>query len=132
MTTETSSPEPTSNDPLIDWSVLDAFRAMQRPGNPDICCKLMGVYLDSSPKLVTAINAALAAADAPALATAAHSLKSSSMSVGAVALGALCAELELRGKQAELGDTEQLSRLVDIQFAAVVAAFQQEISARGA
>ncbi len=131
MTTEQQLPDSTPAD-SIDWSVLDAFRALQRPGSPDIRQRLITVYLDSSPALISAIKDALQGADGQGLTQAAHSLKSSSMSVGAVALGAFCADLEQRGKAGDLHDSDTLRRRLDILFAAVVVAFLQACATNSA
>jgi len=91
--------EHTVSDPgVMDWSVLDALKAMQRPGRPDIRKTLMTSYLGSIPALMESAKAAVSAADGNALRNSAHSMKSSSTAIGALLFGKTCAELELLGK----------------------------------
>lgn len=128
MSEERLSPIPATYEPVVDWSTLDSFKALQRPGTPDIRKKLIGTYLATSPALIDAIHTALRAGDAPEVGRAAHSLKSSSMSIGAVAVGTLCAELEQRGKQNDLGNPEDLIGLMTTLYAATAEEFQTVIS----
>ncbi len=82
----------------IDWEVLGALEAFRRPGDPDPRINLITLYLKFSSELVELVKKAIRASDGPSLASAAHSLKSSSLSMGAKKLGALCRELELVGR----------------------------------
>jgi HPt (histidine-containing phosphotransfer) domain-containing protein len=54
---------------------------------------LLRSYLDDTPQLLQDMQQAISASDAPALAMAAHTLKSTSASIGATCLAALCEEL---------------------------------------
>ncbi|MDP4027831.1 MAG: PAS domain S-box protein [Gallionella sp.] len=71
----------------------------------------------SAAKIAVALHAACAAGQAAAAGALAHKLKSSSRSVGALALGELCAEMEQAGKA---GDVETL--------AALLPRFEQELA----
>ena len=55
-------------------------------------------YLNTAPQLLQSIREAVARNDAAALRRAAHTLKSSSASLGALALAALCKGLEAMGR----------------------------------
>lgn len=63
----------------------------------------------SAAKIAVALRAACAAGQATATGALAHKLKSSARSVGALALGELCAGMEQAGKA---GDTEILAALL--------------------
>jgi len=71
----------------------------------------------SASKIAVELRTACAAGQTAAAGAHAHKLKSSSRSVGALALGELCAEMELAGKA---GDTEAL--------AALLPRFEQELA----
>jgi HPt (histidine-containing phosphotransfer) domain-containing protein len=58
---------------------------------------------------------------------AAHSLKSSSMNVGASAFGTLCAELELSGKTGNLQQAVDLLAIAQTQYEAVAAVFRESL-----
>ncbi len=63
----------------------------------------------SATKITAELRAACSAGQATVAGVAAHKLKSSARSVGALALGELCEEMEQAGK---VGDTEALAALL--------------------
>jgi len=79
----------------LDRDALDNIRALDKSGGSAVLHRVIGIYLKSAPKLVHAMRGAADAGDAAALGNAAHSLKSSSLNVGAAKLGALCREIEV-------------------------------------
>ena len=101
----------------LDQRALDQIRAMQRPGSPDLLGKIIGLYLENSPGLLRQIRDAVAGQDGDALRQAAHSLKSSSASLGATELAALCKALEQRGRDRQLEDAAELLREMEIHYA---------------
>jgi len=111
----------------IDWSVLDSLAVLQKPGAPDLRVRLMTIFLNSSPPLMEGIKAAIIAADRQLLTTSAHTLKSTSLSLGAMKLGAICAELEKIGRNGDLQEAGDLPRLAEEQYAAVTAAFKEAL-----
>jgi two-component system, sensor histidine kinase and response regulator len=80
--------------PLLELSVINSLREIREPGAPDPVVELIDLYLDDAAARLNAVQAALSAADQPALVTAAHTLKGSSSNLGAQALARLCARLE--------------------------------------
>ena len=120
--------EHTADNPdLIDWSVLDALKVLQKPGRPDICRTLMKAYLDALPPLMASTRAAVSAADGTALRNTAHSMKSSSVAIGAVIFGKTCAELELLGKVNTLEEAPVLLRRAEQEFVATCAALRKAV-----
>lgn len=109
----------------IDWSILNSMKMLQQPGKPDPRIRLMNLYLTTSPPLMEGIRSAIASRDGEALMNAAHSLKSSSMSLGATGLGEICASLEQLGSANALEDAPAHLNRAEAQFAAVTSAFQQ-------
>jgi HPt (histidine-containing phosphotransfer) domain-containing protein len=72
--------------------------------------ELVDTYLVDAAEQLAALDAAVALADAAALTRPAHSLKSSSLNVGALGLGELCRELEQQGRTGEIaGATERVA-----------------------
>ena len=116
---------------VIDWSVLEELALLQKPGAPDLRMRLMTIFLKSSPPLMEGIKAAIIAADRQLLTTSAHTLKSTSLSLGAMKLGAICAELERIGRNSDLQDAGDLPRLAEEQYAAVTAAFREALRQSG-
>jgi two-component system, sensor histidine kinase and response regulator len=84
--------------PTIDPRAWDSIRSLQRPGQPDMLGKVIGKYLTSSQQLIETMRLAVPQGDAAALHRTAHSLKSSSATLGALRLSALCKEVEALGR----------------------------------
>ncbi|MGH8594381.1 MAG: response regulator [Gammaproteobacteria bacterium] len=116
----------------LDRGALQRIEALQREGTPDIVVKVLDMYLENSPKLVNDIEQAVQRHDAAALHLAAHTLKSSSATLGATALAELCKELEALGRkggqQQAGGQVAALRR----EYEAVCTALQAEIEKRAA
>jgi len=86
----------------IDGKALDAIRALQRPGKPDLLARIVTLFESETPKALEAMLGALDAGDIDTLRDAAHTLKSSSAYVGATALSARCRELERLAREGNL------------------------------
>ncbi|RQQ35707.1 hybrid sensor histidine kinase/response regulator [Burkholderia stagnalis] len=109
-TAETASTAPDDDANVIDRKALDALRALQRPGRPDVLTRIIDQFDLDAPRLIAGMHAAVAAGDADALKLASHTLKSSSANVGAHALSVRCREIE------------QLARAADVAAAASLVA----------
>jgi CheY-like chemotaxis protein/HPt (histidine-containing phosphotransfer) domain-containing protein len=95
----TPSEVPADSSP-IDEAALDAIRAMEQNGSPGLTARLIDVYLKSSPELVESMRHAVENEDAQTIERSAHSLKSSSATLGALGLAELCKQLETIGREA--------------------------------
>jgi HPt (histidine-containing phosphotransfer) domain-containing protein len=111
----------------VDWDVLDGYAVLRKPGAPDLRRRLMTIYLNSSPMLMEGIKTAFRASDAPSMMTAAHTLKSSSLNVGAMELGSLCAELVRIAREDALQEAGDLLRRAEAQYTAVTEAFKDAL-----
>ncbi len=109
----------------VDWRVLDELKILQKPGAPDLRLRLMSMFLKSSPPLMEGIRTGALHSDAQLLTTSAHTLKSTCLSLGAMRLGAICAELEQIGRNEAIQDIADLIAEAEGQYAAVIAAFQE-------
>ena len=87
---------------ILDPTALRKIRDLQRGGAPDILAKVATLYRENSPRLFSEMRAAVKANDAAKLRMAAHTLKSSSASLGAARCAALCGELEALGSTTNL------------------------------
>ncbi|MBU5611765.1 response regulator [Geomonas azotofigens] len=99
----------------IDPSALDEIRALQLPGKPDLLVKVVGSFMKSSPLLVASMREGLAGEDAQGVRQAAHTLKSSSASLGCVELADSCRLLELLTAEGTLEGAEPLLRRIEAQ-----------------
>jgi HPt (histidine-containing phosphotransfer) domain-containing protein len=78
----------------LNATSLDALRALDPSGGTAFLRRVLETYLRSMDKHLKAIRAARDAGDLNALRAVAHTLKSSSSSIGALAFAASSAELE--------------------------------------
>jgi len=78
---------------------LATFEALKEAAGADFVQELVGTFLDEAPTMIGDLRSALAANDANRFRRAAHSLKSNSMTFGALSLGAMAKSLELGGTE---------------------------------
>jgi two-component system, sensor histidine kinase and response regulator len=93
--------------------------------------KLIALFLKETPKLIAAITEGLAKGDNAAVRRATHQLKSSSASLGGLALSALARKIEFDANEDRLDDAPGRGREIEAQFAALTAsleAFRAELS----
>ena len=115
-----------ASDGSLDRAVLDHLRATVNGQEMDVVTELIEIFLDDTPHQLEAMRAALAAGDPEHLRMAAHTLKSSSATLGALSLSALCAELEAMGREGTVqGAAEKVAQVED-EYARVQKAFQAE------
>ena len=88
---------------VLNESVLDELRSSVGDDRGFVV-DLIRAYLSDGEKHVADVEAAMAAGGAAALVRPAHTLKSSSATVGAESLAATARELELAGRSGTLGD----------------------------
>lgn len=90
---------------VLDGDALAKLQALDPQGQAGLVARVIGTYVTSLDRLATQFGAARVAGDLPGLRHVAHTLKSSSASVGALALSTLCAAVEQQvrdGASAEL------------------------------
>jgi HPt (histidine-containing phosphotransfer) domain-containing protein len=92
---------PAESDDAIDRETYARLLDMTG-GDQAFVDELVDTYLVDAAEQLAALDAAVALADAAALTRPAHSLRSSSLNVGALSLGELCRELELQGRTGEI------------------------------
>ena len=95
------------NDSAIDHAT---FAALQASAGEDFVKELVDTFFVEVPTMFDELRAALATGNAEAFRRAAHSLKSNSQTFGALTLGAMARELELRGLPADSVPLDALAR----------------------
>ena len=87
-------------------SVIDlpTFEALKEAMGADYLPDLVQAYFDETPQQLSKLQDALAKQDCNAFRQAAHSIKSTSNSFGALNFGADAKELEMMGREARLED----------------------------
>ena len=81
-------------EPTIDAAT---FAELEAAAGADFARELIATFLEEAPLMLAELRGTLAAGNADAFRRAAHSLKSNSLTFGALTLGAMARELELKG-----------------------------------
>ena len=120
----TASPPP--RPAVIDPQALDNIRILQRENGPALLSKVIHNYLDRAPQLLATLREAVTQNDAGTVQEAAHSLKSSSATLGATTLAALCQDLETMGHQHDLENAAAVLSAVIAEYEMVRKALAAE------
>lgn len=104
---------PLSLRPAIDAA---AFQALQS-SNGEILPDLLRIYFEHAPRLLANLREALAQGSSQALFQAAHSLKSSSATMGALSLAGMCKELEATGKAGVIDGALEKVEQIEAEYA---------------
>ena len=100
-------------------------------GDVDFLKELVDAYLDSTPGLFAAMRQAAAAGDAAGLQRAAHTLKTGSANMGALALAAQCKNLEDMGRAGVLDGAAERIDAAAIAYDDVAAALRDRVQVSG-
>lgn len=124
---EQEEKEDTGNS-SVDLNILHTLSDLQVEGKPDIRKKVIQTYLASSQPLLVQLQEAVAATNGEVLQNAAHSLKSSSATVGALKLSKLCRELETNCRENNLEHVADNVTAIESEFTRVKDILNGEIS----
>jgi HPt (histidine-containing phosphotransfer) domain-containing protein len=102
--------EGTAARPVLDAACMAELRALDPDGKAQLVKRVLVTYQASLAKLVEQLHQARADAAWDQVSRVAHTLKSSSASIGALALSALCADIE---RLLRAGDSAGAVPLID-------------------
>ncbi len=85
---------------------LPTFEKLKHDAGADFVGELIATYCEETPQLIAKLWDALLAHDAGTFRQAAHSIKSTSNTFGALALVTLAKELEMLGRAGDLADAQ--------------------------
>ena len=108
------SPPPAAA-PAIDRKILTRLLE-DIGGDTAVLGELLRAYLDDTPRLLQDLEQAAAAGDTAALGMTAHTLKSTSASMGATALAALCEELGHKLRSGAAADRREHCARIAAEF----------------
>jgi HPt (histidine-containing phosphotransfer) domain-containing protein len=108
--------------PTLDATALTKLRELDPSGKAGVVKRVVGAYERSLVQFVSQLRHQLDRPDAGEVARIAHTLKSSSTSVGALSLARLCQALEQRLREGGAAQTHDVQRLIDEAEAALAAA----------
>jgi HPt (histidine-containing phosphotransfer) domain-containing protein len=92
----------------------------------EVASELIGLFLEDTPKLLADLRGAVVQKDAEGLERVAHSLKSSSATLGAMTLSTLCRELEVMGRAGTLEGAVEKVAQVEAEYERVKAALEEQ------
>ncbi|MBW2422398.1 MAG: response regulator [Deltaproteobacteria bacterium] len=126
---ERPDPSPWSHPPgaSVDPAPLRRLAATFKGDESRVIARVVNTFLATSQKLLSAIRASVEADDPKALASAAHTLKSSSAQVGAQGLSNLCKELEALGRGGSCEGARALVNRISKEFKPVEEGLAAEI-----
>ncbi len=111
---ESAPPRPViPSFPVLDQSMLEELREIAG----DETARIIHVFLEDAPRLIASLEKAAAIPDLDAMRDAAHTLKSSSANVGAMALSAAAKRVELGARAAKLDRPAVAVALVIAEYA---------------
>jgi HPt (histidine-containing phosphotransfer) domain-containing protein len=102
--------------PVLDPISLRKIRELQRAPGTDLLRKIASLYCEDTPRMLREMRAALDTGDASRLALSAHTLKSSSASLGATLCAELCHELEALGRASNLPAVGDKLDVLDVEL----------------
>jgi len=113
-------------DAVLDEAVLDQLLETVG-GDRTFLTELVEAYLADSPGLLAAMRAGLAVDDRAALRRAAHTLKSTSASLGAATFATTCREVETNALEADPAWLAERIQAVVVAYEPVAAALQERL-----
>ena len=113
----------------LNRAALDELRALDPDGSAGLLAQIINSYLGDAPAQVSQIKAAVAVGDSAGLTRHAHSLKSTSLSLGATRVGELARALEMAGKNNALADCPALVESLATAYALADEGLRAEIAA---
>jgi HPt (histidine-containing phosphotransfer) domain-containing protein len=112
-----SSEQP--NTDLLDPQKLESIRSLDPDGKAGLLKRVMGLFLEKSPSLVQQMTDGQKLNNTEEIYRAAHSLKSSSATIGAMGLSEICRLLEMAGRQGNVTEIPELIKKVKSEFSVV-------------
>jgi CheY-like chemotaxis protein len=124
-------PEIVSEDvaPEIDAQTFQALKDMTGD-DAEMLAEIIDSYLEDAPQRLSAIAEAVDKADASVLGSTSHSLRSLSVTIGAMPLAKLCAELEAMGRAGTTVSASTLVLQLEKEYQRVEAALQLQHSSK--
>jgi HPt (histidine-containing phosphotransfer) domain-containing protein len=114
----------------LDRKTVEGIRELERHGSHGLFDRVVTLYLDGSQESIRRLGQAVAVQDADAVRNLAHSLKSSSASVGALSLARELGEIERLARQGEFAGLPERLLGAEHHYTRAVAALQT-LMARG-
>ncbi|MCE5283099.1 MAG: response regulator [Deltaproteobacteria bacterium] len=118
------------DQPPLDVKFLDAIGSLNPGGDDPLLEKVIRLFFNNSPALLSEIHNASVRGDKDAVRRAAHTLKSTSANLGARPLAELCRKLETQCRMDHPGDMDPLVMEIEGEYARVLRALEEELERR--
>jgi histidine phosphotransfer protein HptB len=115
---------------VLDTASLDRLRELDPGERNGLLQRVLRTYTQSLERMLVQWREARTAGDDNALRVIAHTLKSSSASVGALALSALCADVEARLRDQRLEGVEAQFEAVNVEARRILASLSESHGSR--
>jgi len=115
--------------PLLDREAIKQIRTLQKPGRPDLLARLVETFLASLPREIETLEQALSRGDGATAVRIAHTYKSSSANLGAMALSVSFAEIEKRARSGAVDGLLELTGALRAAYARVAPLLRAEVEA---
>jgi HPt (histidine-containing phosphotransfer) domain-containing protein len=108
--------EATSSGAGAEDSAFDRAGLLDRlDGDEELAAEIVGLFIADCPAQLAGIQTAAHAGDAKALENLGHSLKGAARSVGANAIGSICALIESHARDGHLADIAPLMSRLEVE-----------------
>ena len=124
---ESARPAEPVDPSLLDEEALHSIRELERNGASGMLTRVVGMYRESAPQLLTDIRKGVEDGDAERTRRAAHTLKSSSANLGAVVVTALCKRLEDEARAGKLNDAHTLADQIEQELDQITNLLTREV-----
>ncbi|MCP1336248.1 Hpt domain-containing protein [Futiania mangrovi] len=108
---------------LLDMETIGALQSLQRPGMPSVLGRIVQAFERSGEGLLSSLEAGFSAADAAAVADAAHSLKSGAANAGARSVSEAARKVEAAAREGDLAAAEAAFASICADWPRVLHAF---------
>jgi len=105
---------------ILDMSVIETLQALQRPGAPSILERITAAFKRSGTTLLEELRHGADNGDLQAVRNAAHSLKSGSANVGAIAFSQTACTIEFAARDGDTAATTDAVLALEGQWAALI------------
>ena len=109
---------------VLDAQALERLRELDPTGQNRLLDRIFNAFEQSIGRLMPQLDAARAGADWQAVRHVAHTLKSSSASIGAIKLSQICADIETMVRQSQVQDLSERLDAMGAEVARVLAALR--------
>ncbi len=129
---ESARPPELADPSLLDEEALRSIRELERNGASGMLARVVEMYRNSAPQLLSDIRRGVEEGDADRIRRAAHTMKSSSANLGAVVVVALCKRLEDEARAGKLADADTLVDQIEEELGQITEVLASEVERKQA